>query len=241
MPATTPYFSLFTTLVKDAERQGRSLAVLSLAYSLAPKATYPTQLRQAVEALRYVLENNGQPRSPERILLGGDSAGGNLALGVLAHIKHPHPEISPLQLGNSGELLAGLVALSPWVSLQTEFSEPVDSCGDLVGDGVARVWVPAYLGNRPREAYNDPMLAPDEWLPQFPVKKMIFLAGENEVLLPLILKYVDRLRKFYPPSKLELVVGPRECHVAPVYHKYVGDGKETVQGAKWRAFVSDAF
>ena len=240
IPASSAYFRLFRNLVKDAERKGKSLAVFCLAYSLAPGATYPTQLRQSVDALRFVRVGNGR-RSPQNILVGGDSAGGNLLLAVLAHLAQPHPEIPPLDLGPGpdGEL-GGAICLSPWVLLESEYNEPIDSDGDLIGEGVARVWAPAYLGGRERDAYTDPLLTPGEWLSRFPVRNLLVLAGSHEVLYPLLRQYGKRLQEFQPPdSKFELVVAEGECHVAPIYHCYLGEKTETVQGAKWRAWVDE--
>ena len=48
-----------------------------LAYTLAPHATYPTQLREAVALLSTLISEKHIP--PANISLGGDSAGGNLA------------------------------------------------------------------------------------------------------------------------------------------------------------------
>jgi len=49
-------------------------------YALAPNATYPTQLDQIERVYRALLD---QGRSPSRILLMGDSAGGTLALASM--------------------------------------------------------------------------------------------------------------------------------------------------------------
>lgn len=39
---------------------GGDISVLSLSYTLAPNAKYPTQLRQAVSALQYLIETEGR-------------------------------------------------------------------------------------------------------------------------------------------------------------------------------------
>lgn len=160
-------------------------------------------------------------------------------MGVLAHLAHAHPEIPPLELGPNGEL-SGVIALSPWVSLQSEYNEPINADGDLIGHGVARVWAPAYLKGHKRDAYTDPLYTPDEWMARFPVRDLLLLAGGHEVLLPLIRQYAQGLQRHLPHStKFELVVGPGECHVAPIYHFYLGERRETVQGAKWKAWVDE--
>ncbi|BAE66241.1 unnamed protein product [Aspergillus oryzae RIB40] len=74
---------------------------------------YPTQLIQSVEGLRYILTETN--RTPANILLGGDSAGGNLAVGVLSHLSSPHEAIAKLDVQ---EPLAGTVLIAPWTSLE---------------------------------------------------------------------------------------------------------------------------
>ncbi|KAI9687060.1 MAG: hypothetical protein M1822_002470 [Bathelium mastoideum] len=99
--------------------RGHDVAVLSLAYTLAPRATYPAQLAQAVAALRYLLETEG--RAPETVLLAGDSAGGNLVCALLMHLARPHPmaeRVPVLELGE-GRRLRGAVLISPWVEFGT--------------------------------------------------------------------------------------------------------------------------
>ena len=103
----------------DDDVPAHDFAILSLSYTLAPQATYPTQLAQAVSALRYLVVTEG--RAPETVLLGGDSAGGNLACALMLHLARPHPEaqvVEPLALGE-GKRLRGVVLISPWVDFAT--------------------------------------------------------------------------------------------------------------------------
>jgi hypothetical protein len=53
-------------LQKTLNKWGHSFAVFSLAYTLAPEAIYPVQLRQAAVALQYLLEI--QHRKPSSVL-----------------------------------------------------------------------------------------------------------------------------------------------------------------------------
>lgn len=62
-------------------------------YSLTPHARYPTQLTQCVDALRYIIREAGF--APRNVFLGGDSAGANVAMAVLAHVSH-HPNLDVL-------------------------------------------------------------------------------------------------------------------------------------------------
>jgi epsilon-lactone hydrolase len=77
--------------------------VLAPDYRLAPEHPYPAQLEDAAAALSG-LEQLGVPRS--RVVIAGESAGGNLAL-ALALLLHGRGEPQP----------AGLALISPWLDL----------------------------------------------------------------------------------------------------------------------------
>jgi acetyl esterase/lipase len=49
---------------------------------LAPEAKFPTQVQQAVAGYKYLLDQNIDAR---KIAVLGDSAGGHLALCLIAH------------------------------------------------------------------------------------------------------------------------------------------------------------
>ncbi|OOO07877.1 hypothetical protein OAory_01043770 [Aspergillus oryzae] len=233
LPANLGYFSFFTRLIADSGRANKSLAVFSLTYTLAPHATYPTQIRQAVEALRYVVEQT--KFSPGHILLGGDSAGGNLVGGVLSHLAHPHPAIAPVNLS---EHLRGAVMIAPWTSMETDFSgQEIDSRGDLITPAVAGPWASAYLGTAKRDYYTDLSTAPADWYSTFPVQKILVCAGGSEILFPIIQDFVKKLKEGFPG--VELCVGQREGHVAPIYNLYIGDQTETEQGKRVKSWLRE--
>ena len=71
-------------------------------YRLAQQAPFPAAFDDAVAAYRALLEQGYRPRD---IVLGGDSAGGGLALSVLAWALR------------SGQAPAGCVLFSPWTDL----------------------------------------------------------------------------------------------------------------------------
>ncbi|PLB36748.1 lipase/thioesterase family protein [Aspergillus candidus] len=230
LPANMAYFKFFGTLVGDASRAGKSFSVFTLTYSLAPTATYPTQLRQAVSALRYIAGQNPS----KQILLGGDSAGGNLVGGVMSHLAHTHPLIEPLTLSQP---LGGAVMIAPWTMMITDFTgHLIDSRGDLITEAVAAPWAGSYLGTAPRDNYTDLADAPVEWFETFPVRKVLVCAGEREILLPVIEQFVEKLRKGFP-NDVEYCLGKREGHVAPVYNLHIGDKTETEQGKRVRSWL----
>jgi acetyl esterase/lipase len=228
------YFKFYAQVIADLERAGKSVAVFSLTYTLAPQATYPTQLRQAVAAVGYILT---QPnRDPSTIFLGGDSAGGNLVCGVLSHAAHPHPQIEPLALGE--HKFGGAAMIAPWTLLDTEFpGQDIYHGGDLITTAVAAPWSTAYLGGATRDYYTDLSTAPTEWFSAFPVKRVLITGGGNEILLPIIRDFAEKIQAGFPD--VELFVGYRECHVAPIYNLELGSTEETEQGKKVKAWLRE--
>ncbi|GAA5825469.1 hypothetical protein JCM11251_007000 [Rhodosporidiobolus azoricus] len=77
---------------------------LSLDYRLSPEAKFPGALHDAVSAYFYLTEELGIPASS--ILVGGDSAGGNLVLALMLYLRD-----------NGLPQVGGAVLISPWVDL----------------------------------------------------------------------------------------------------------------------------
>ncbi|OAA60824.1 lipase/thioesterase [Cordyceps fumosorosea ARSEF 2679] len=231
LPANIGYFKLFERVLKEVNATGGDLCIFAVTYTLAPHGTYPVQLTQSVEALRHVLEHTS--RSPANVLLGGDSAGGNLTVGVLSHLAHPHPSIAPVRLSGP---LAGAATIAPWVSLQPDLSDQVIyDGGDIVTTFVGERWSTEFMGDAEPDNYTDAFDAPESWFETFPVKKMLILGGENEIMMPLIELFYEKVKAGFP--NVELFKGKGESHVAPVYNIYVGDDSETEQGKKLKSWL----
>ncbi|RJE19234.1 hypothetical protein PHISCL_08422 [Aspergillus sclerotialis] len=154
LAASAGHFNFVNNLITTLNNNGHDVALFFLAYTLTPSASYPTQLRQSVEALRYILSD--QSRSPSSVLVGGDSAGGNLALATLLHLSHPHPEIDPLPIT---EKLAGVFAFAPWVSFRPDWpSLEGNRYKDIIPKEALMKWSAAYLNGKEADAWSEPML-----------------------------------------------------------------------------------
>lgn len=102
--------------------EGLARPVVSVEYPLAPEARFPVAIDVCVDAYLAGVAERGP-----RVLLGGVSAGGNLALGVLQRIRAHEAE------GADVPPPLGLVALTPF--------------GDLAGEG------DSYRANEGRDAW----------------------------------------------------------------------------------------
>jgi acetyl esterase/lipase len=136
------------------------------------------------------------------VIVGGDSAGGNLALAVLLHLSHPHPEIEPLY---DVAPLAGLFAWAPWASFShagTSMRE--NQHKDMIGNEILDRWSKAYLGGDGKEgdAWSQPAKAPMEWWKGAKVEEVLFLAGRDEVLFDVIDGFVKRFKVSFFLSNL---------------------------------------
>ncbi|KAJ7060457.1 Alpha/Beta hydrolase protein [Mycena amicta] len=108
---------------EQVEKTGSDLGVAVLNYNLLPTAKFPVQLNQARLALSFLINSGVSPRN---IHIAGDSAGGNLALQLLSHVLHPHPDVPRLTLSQP---LRGVYLFSPWAIWSKSSPSWVENAG----------------------------------------------------------------------------------------------------------------
>lgn len=120
---------------RSSTRSGGSsrerVAVAVLQYTLTPQARFPAQMCQAASGLAHLLRGGVRP---SQIVVGGDSAGGNMTVQLLSHLLHPYPLAERIVLG---EPLAGAFLVSPLVSQNMLTRSFVDGrpC-DMISEGI---------------------------------------------------------------------------------------------------------
>ncbi len=150
-------------------------AVYTPDYRLWPAYAYPAQQSDAMDAWTYLTQTLGYPA--ERIILAGDSAGGNLTLSLT------------LRLRDAGAPLpAAIIALSPWADLsnsgrshvENATQDPTFGVEASEYDGVTPVGVDTTYpdGLDARDPYLSPSFGDYQGFP-----KMLLQAGDLEVLL----------------------------------------------------------
>ncbi|GAA5956141.1 hypothetical protein JCM3765_005464 [Sporobolomyces pararoseus] len=87
--------------------------VFSVDYRLSPETKFPGNLHDAVSSYLYLTQDLGIPS--HKILIGGDSAGGNLSTALLLYLKD-HPTSSSRSI-----LPRGGILFSPWLDLTSSF------------------------------------------------------------------------------------------------------------------------
>lgn len=99
---------------------------------------------------------------PENVSIGGDSAGANLAIGVLSHMMHPHKDITPLDMG--GGRLGSAILLAPWCTFRTDYpSGTYNAKKDFLPASAGNRWSESFLGGKDRDGYNEPLSASEDW------------------------------------------------------------------------------
>ncbi|KJX93373.1 hypothetical protein TI39_contig4326g00001 [Zymoseptoria brevis] len=219
-------------LVLEAARAAECEKVIFLEYTLTLRMQYPGQLVQAAYALKTMLERGLRP---ENIIVGGDSAGGNLALALLAHLKKPLQEAPLVEGFGEGGKLRGVVLLSPWVSNTTHASSFTENKHkDYISSENMHIFVDLW---RPRnEIYADFINAPgsrDFW-DSVPAEKMFIVAGGFEALRDDIRDVAARLERAMG-EELRFVEAEGEVHVQCVVDVASGEmpGRSHAALMKW--------
>lgn len=214
------------------------VAVAVLQYTMCPAAQYPVQLQQASAALAHLLSSG---IDPGQIVVGGDSAGGNLTAQLLGHILHPHPSVEPVRLAKP---LRAAFTVSPWVStsintpsfrenkhidmLSPEIS--VRSCRTLLeGTGYE-------AEERMGLGWAMPVDTDDTWFDGLitATTALYVTVGRHEVLRDQGLVFADRIRRRNKDVQVTLEVGDNEAHdfiLLEGMENIIGDA--TIRMRKW--------
>ncbi|HEV7643535.1 MAG TPA: alpha/beta hydrolase [Pyrinomonadaceae bacterium] len=162
--------------------------VFAANYRLAPEHPFPAGLDDLVAAYKWLLAQN---ISAARIALAGDSAGGNLALGLLLRVRD---ESLPLP--------ACAVCFSPWTDLTVRDGAglpDIDRCAMFYPENCEE-FASAYLyETSPLERYVSPAFADLSGLPP-----ILFQVSSTELLLDDSRRVHEKIQASGGTSKLEI-------------------------------------
>ncbi|OAP55714.1 hypothetical protein AYL99_09866 [Fonsecaea erecta] len=214
-PATDVHWTMLSNLIELAKKNDETLRVMLLEYELTPKGYYPLQLKQAVAAIKHLLDSG---LTPSQILFGGDSAGGNLAAALIGHLSHPHASVSPIPLSSN---LGGALLVSPWVSFtQERASWRGNYKKDALAPTTVKIWSDSFVAQSPEDNWNQPAEAPADWWKDIKVDSVAILGGQNEVLIDDIRELVEKMKVHNPT--LEYLEAPGEAHDAIILDRSLG-------------------
>jgi acetyl esterase/lipase len=142
------------------------LRVLSVDYRLAPEHPFPA----AVDDVDVVLSEVLEEMDAEQLVLSGDSAGANLALGAVQR-----------RVAAGRSTPAGLVLLSPWLDLSDDrLGDPLLSSADpMLSPSWLSACAEAYAPEKLADPRVSPLLGSLEGLPPLMVQ-----GGSDDVLAP---------------------------------------------------------
>ena len=143
-------------------------SVLTPDYRVAPENPYPAALEDAVASYQWLMDKG---YFGEQIILGGDSAGGGLAMALCMYLKDHHMPMP-----------CGIVAMSPWTDLTAsgESYETNYEKDPLFGNTKeSLIYVNDYAGDHDKmDAYISPLFGNFKEFPP-----MLIQVGSIEMLL----------------------------------------------------------
>lgn len=235
--------------IKSSAAAGIDVACAILEYRLAPESVYPNHLRQASLGLQAIFD---QGFSPEDIIVGGDSAGGNLTMQLLMHIKHPHPEVAPVNI--EGPLAAAFLVSAYLTHRTTELASFQKYLNVDLSPGKSRVlYIQSQVGATSNPIpemeskywWGSPLNATaSKWKGLDRVVRHAYITyGEYEVLADHSEEMIRLLKTYSPGMDLVIELGHREVHDTVVLeemtHEHYGPGSMRLQ--RWFSRYIDGY
>ena len=152
---------------------------LIIEYRLAPENPFPAAIDDAVLAVQW-LQNQGF--RPDKIVIGGDSAGGGLTIATLMKLKEL----------NIGQPLAAF-CLSPWLDLEASCPEieGYQKNDPFIDRESVRIWGKKYAGGQT----THPMASPYYCENLSGTAPLLIQVGTSEILLFENRKFYEKLLK----------------------------------------------
>jgi len=185
--------------------------VLSVDYALAPEAPFPAAVEDGLKAYLWLLD---QGHAPQRIALGGDSAGGGLAVAVLLAAR-----------ARGLPMPAGAALISPWTDLTCEARsyETQAALDPMITQPAIKEMASTYLaGADPRDPLASPLFAGLAGLPP-----LFIQVGSDEVLLDDARMLERRAREAGVDARLEIWDGM--IHVWHAFYQILPEGEEAIE------------
>ena len=194
-------------------------AVVALDYRLAPEHPFPAAVEDTWAAIHWLANNAGSlGLDPQRLAIGGDSAGGTLAAVAAIHARDRGLEL-PLQL-----------LITPGTGAHADTaSHQLFSQGFLLDAASINWFFDHTIAHRHRRDWRfAPLEAPD----LVGVAPVCLLLAECDPLVDEGLAYGDRLRAAGVPVQLEMARG--------VTHNFIKMGRALKEADHFQQLAADA-
>jgi monoterpene epsilon-lactone hydrolase len=187
-----------------------NVRALSINYRLAPEYPFPAGLDDCVNSYEWLLHTG---INPQKIVVAGDSAGGNLTLALLVALRDAD---KPLP--------AGAVVLSPATDLAFtgESLKTRAHLDPILSNLGSNSIVPDYItSNDPHHPYISPLYADLKGLPP-----ILIHVGDHETLLDDSVRFGERARAAGVDAKV--VVWPEMFHVFQIFVPLLPEARNAV-------------
>ena len=186
--------------------------ILIIDYRLAPEHPFPAALDDAVKAYQWLVSN--EKIDPKNIIIGGDSAGGGLAISILVKLREKGIGLpiaafclSPwTDLAGTGETIKTKAELDPFVT-------PKD------GEFMAKLYLKE---TDPKNYLASPLYADLEGLPPLYIQ-----VGTSEILLDDSLRLAEKAKK--AGVDVELDVWEDMIHVFAAFASWAPEGQQAIE------------
>ncbi|PON22764.1 hypothetical protein TGAM01_v208450 [Trichoderma gamsii] len=240
MPSIAGHFEcVWNSYVLSGVESETEVAVAFLQYSLAPIWRAPVQLRQAAAALSEILDAGFGAKD---IVVGGDSAGGNLTVQLLHHLIEPHAEVARIVLQ---EPLSAAFLISPWLGMDTSaasFRE--NDLYDMISMDILRslaIVIPpggdgTSIDEKGPDSWAEPLECKGPWLNKLgsAVGKIYITVGDREILADQGKLMAKTVTAMQTGVEVTLESNPKAAHDFLVVEGLFGHiGEETIKMKQW--------
>lgn len=184
-----------------------NISILGIDYEPTPECKFPVQLEQCL----YVYHKLADQEGYENIILLGDSAGGNIELGLLYQIKHQLPNFLKIHTKPKAALI-----FSPFVVLHPERTGSYITNASF--DYVAHQRILNIAQEYVDDVSANPLSSPstlNDWEGVFP-KYLFYHYGEREIMLDSLVEFAEQARI----DSNDIYIEPKGVHV----HQYFAYG-----------------
>lgn len=240
LPGIAGHFEcVWNSFVLSGVESETEVAVAFLQYSLAPTWRAPVQLRQAAAALSEIF-NAGF--SAKDIVVGGDSAGGNLTVQLLHHLIDPNAEVARIVLQ---EPLSAAFLISPWLGKDNSAASFRENDGhDMISMDILRsLDIDARprregtsAGGKSQGSWAEPFEWKGPWLSKLgsAVGKIYMTVGDREILADQGKLMAKTVTAMQTGVEVTLESNPKAAHDFLVVEGFFGHiGEETIKMKQW--------
>ncbi len=138
---------------RDVSRR-HHMAVISVDYRLAPEHPYPAGPDDGMVVARWLLEHGGAEFGTDRVLIGGESAGGYMAAAVLLRIRD---ELGVADRVDGANLVFGVY---DWGRSPSQRGIRPSDCPDILEPVGISFFTDCYLPGKRDDERRDPAVSP---------------------------------------------------------------------------------